>query len=154
MNNTLPASFTHGSADERYIVAAERVFDGTRLLEQHAVAVSGDRIAAVVPTDRLRGPGHLIRFAGTLLPCFIDLHAHLLFDQTSQETILRHGLTTVRDTGGPLGRPSGGNGHLRVLGAAPILSAPGGYPIPVFGGHDIAWEVHGVQPAHAHVGEH
>ena len=154
MNNTLPASFTHGSADERYVVAAERVFDGTRVLEQHAVAVSGDRIAAVAPVDRLRGTGRLIRFAGTLLPGFIDLHAHLLFDRTPQETILRHGLTTVRDTGGPLVRPSGGDGRLRVLGAGPILTAPGGYPIPVFGGHDIACEVPDVQTARAAVGQH
>jgi len=154
MNNTLPASFTHGSANERYVVAAERVFDGTRVLEQHAVAVSGDRIAAVAPVDRLRDTGRLIRFAGTLLPGFIDLHAHLLFDQTPQETILRHGLTTVRDTGGPLVPPSGGDGRLRVLGAGPILTAPGGYPIPVFGGHDIACEVPDVQTARAAVGQH
>jgi hypothetical protein len=107
---------------------------------------------AVAPADHLRGPGHLIRFAGTLLPGFIDLHAHLLFDQTPQETILRHGLTTVRDTGGPLVRPSGGDGRLRVLGAGPILTAPGGYPVPVFG-HDIACEVLDVPTARAAVGQ-
>ncbi len=154
MNNTQPVSFTHGSASERYVVAAERVFDGTRVLEHHAVAVSGDRIEAVAPADRLRGPGRLIRFAGTLLPGFIDLHAHLLFDQTPQETLLRHGLTTVRDTGGPLVRPSGGDGRLRVLGAGPILTAPGGYPIPVFGRDNIACEVTDVQTARAAVSQH
>src|SRR6266581_2005835 len=68
MNNTQPASFTHGSAGERYVVAAERVFDGTRVLERHAVAVAGDRIEAVTPIDRLRGPGQLIHFAGTSFP--------------------------------------------------------------------------------------
>jgi len=154
MNNTQPASFTHGSAGERYVVAAERVFDGTRVLERHAVAVAGDRIEAVTPIDRLRGPGQLIHFAGTLLPGFIDLHAHLLFDQTPQETLLRHGLTTVRDTGGPLARPSGGDGRLRVLGAGPILTAPGGYPVPVFGRDNIACEVTDVQTARAAVSQH
>jgi imidazolonepropionase-like amidohydrolase len=142
MNSTPPASFTQGSAGERYVIAAERVFDGTRVLEQHAVAVSGDRIVAVAPADRLRGSGHLIRFAGTLLPGFIDLHTHLLFDQTPQETILRHGLTTVRDTGGPLVPPSGGDERLRVLGAGPILTAPGGYPIPVFGAQELLLMLH------------
>src|SRR6266704_2769727 len=118
---------------DRYVIAADRVFDGRRVLEHHAVAVWGDRIAAVAPADRLSGPGPLIRFAGTLLPGFIDLHGHPLLGQVPPETILRHGLTTVRDTGGPLVAPSGGDGRLRVLGAGPILTAPGGYPIPVFG---------------------
>src|SRR6266516_4141991 len=71
---------------ERYVLAADRVFDGTHVLEHHAVAVSGDRIAAVAPADRLPGSGPLVRFAGTLLPGFIDLHAHLLLGQVPPET--------------------------------------------------------------------
>jgi imidazolonepropionase-like amidohydrolase len=154
MNTTPEARFPHGSAGERYVVAAERVFDGTRVLEHHAVAISGDRIEAVTPTDRLHDETHLIHFAGTLLPGFIDLHAHLLLDQTPQEIILRHGLTTVRDTGGPLVRPTGGNGRLRVLGAGPIITAPGGYPVPVFGRDNVACEVTDVQTARAAVAQH
>jgi hypothetical protein len=118
---------------DRYVIAADRVFDGTRVLEDHAVAVWGDRVAAVAPADRLSGPGQRIRFAGTLLPGFIDLHGHPLLGQVPPEKILRHGITTIRDTGGPLVAPSGGDGRLRVLAAGPILTAPGGYPIPVFG---------------------
>src|SRR6266550_3960667 len=94
---------------DRYVIAADRVFDGTRVLEDHAVAVRGDRIAAVVPADRLPRPGQVIRFAGTLLPGFIDLHGHPLLGQVPPETILRHGITTIRDTGGPLVAPSGGD---------------------------------------------
>lgn len=137
---------------DRYVIAADRVFDGTRVLEDHAVAVWGDRIAAVAPADRLSGQGQRIRFAGTVLPGFIDLHAHLLLGQVPPETILRHGLTTVRDTGGPLVAPSGGDGRLRVLGAGPILTAPGGYPIPVFG-PDAGVEVPDVQTARTAVGQ-
>jgi imidazolonepropionase-like amidohydrolase len=137
----------------RYIVAADQLFDGTRALEHHAVAVSGDRIEAVAPADRLPGPGALVRFAGTLLPGFIDLHTHLLLGQVPPETILRHGLTTVRDTGGPLVAPSGGDGRLRVRCAGPIFTAPGGYPVPVFG-PDAAVEVPDVQTARAAVGRH
>jgi imidazolonepropionase-like amidohydrolase len=118
---------------DRYVIAADRVFDGTRVLEDHAVAVWGDRIAAVAPVGRLSGPGQLIRFAGTLLPGFIELHGHPLLGQVPPEKILRHGITTIRDTGGPLVAPSGGDGRLRVLAAGPILTAPGSYPIPVFG---------------------
>ncbi len=136
---------------DRYVIAPDRVFDGTHMLEHHAVAVWGGRIAAVAPADRLPGPGQHIRFAGTLLPGFIDLHGHPQLGQVPPETILRHGLTTIRDTGGPLVAPSGGDGRLRVLGAGPILTAPGGYPIPVFG-PGVALEVPDVQTARTAVG--
>jgi imidazolonepropionase-like amidohydrolase len=138
---------------ERYVLAADRVFDGTRVLEHHAVAVSGDRIAAVTPTDRISGSDELVRLAGTLLPGFIELHAHLLLGHVPPETILRHGITTIRDTGGPLMPPSGGDGRLRVLCAGPIFTAAGGYPVPVFG-PDAAVEVPDVQTARAAVGRH
>ena len=137
---------------DRYVIAADQVFDGTRVLEDHAVAVWGDRIAAVAPADRLPGPGQLIRFAGTLLPGFIDLHGHPLLGQVPPETILRHGITTIRDTGGPLVPPSGGDGRLRVLAAGPILTAPGGYPIPVFG-PGAGLEVPDIQTARRAVGQ-
>lgn len=136
---------------DRYVIAADRVFDGTRVLERHAVAVWGDGIAAVAPADRLSGPGQLIRFAGTLLPGFIELHGHPLLGQVPLEKILQHGITTIRDTGGPLVAPSGGDGRLRVLGAGPILTAPGGYPIPVFG-PSAGLEVPDVQAARAAIG--
>ncbi len=136
---------------DRYVITADRIFDGTRVLEHHAVAVSGDRIAAVAPADRLTGQGQLIRFAGTLLPGFIDLHGHPLLGQVPPDKILRHGLTTVRDTGGPLVAPSGGDGRLRVLSAGLILTAPGGYPIPVFG-PGAGLEVPDVQTARTAVG--
>jgi imidazolonepropionase-like amidohydrolase len=137
---------------EQYVIAADRVFDGTRVLEDHAVAISGDRIVAVAPADRLSGPGRRIRFAGTLLPGFIDLHGHPLLGQVPSETILRHGITTIRDTGGPLVAPSGGDGRLRLLAAGPILTAPGGYPIPVFG-PGAGLEVPDVQTARTAVGQ-
>lgn len=116
-----------------YLVVADSVFDGRQVHERHAVAVAGGRIIAVGPEKELRGAGRRIEIAGTLLPGFIDLHTHVHLDRTPLRTVLRHGLTTVRDTGGPLVPPSGGDGGLRVLGSGPILTAPGGYPVPVFG---------------------
>jgi broad specificity polyphosphatase/5'/3'-nucleotidase SurE len=54
---------------DRYVLAADRVFDGMRVLEHHAVAVRGDTITAVAPTERLRGMGRVVGLAGgTLLP--------------------------------------------------------------------------------------
>jgi imidazolonepropionase-like amidohydrolase len=49
--------------------------------------------------------------------------------------------------------PSGGDGRLRVLCARPIFTAPGGYPVPVFG-PDAAVEVPDAQAARAAVGQH
>ena len=136
---------------DRYVIAADRVFDGTQVLDHHAVAISGDRIAAVAPADRLPAPDPRVRFAGTLLPGFIDLHGHPWLGQVPPDKLLRHGLTTIRDTGGPLVPPSGGDGRLRVLSAGPILTAPGGYPIPVFG-PSVGLEVPDVQTARTAVG--
>ncbi len=138
------------SNDYDYLITADLVFDGRTVLEHHAVAVKGDRIAAVAPTDHVVNCGRTIHIAGTLLPGFIDLHAHLLLDGVPSDKVLRHGITTVRDTGGPLRRASGGDGRLRVLTAGPILTAPGGYPIPVFG-QDVALEVTDIATARAAV---
>jgi hypothetical protein len=55
-------------------------------------------------------------------------------------------------TGGPLVAPSGGDGRLRMLSAGPILTAPGGYPIPVFG-PGAGLEVPDVQTARTAVGQ-
>ncbi|PTN13222.1 hypothetical protein [Nitrosomonas aestuarii] len=50
----------------------------------------------------------------TILPGFIESHAHISVQNISSETVLRHGVTTVRDTGGPLYKPLGGDGELRM----------------------------------------
>ena len=138
--------------DSEYLIRADWVFDGTRILDHYAVTVNGDRIGAVAPQHQLERHERTIDIAGTLLPGFIDLHTHVLLDQTPHEKLLRHGITTVRDTGSPLARLRNGNaeGRLRVVGAGPILTAPGGYPIPVFG-RDVALEVADVEAAQAAV---
>lgn len=137
--------------DREYVIRADLVFDGKRVLEHHAVMIAHDRIASVVPCDELRFSGRIVDVAGTLLPGFIDLHTHVVLDQTPQDTLLRHGITTVRDTGSPLAQLSAvSSGRLRVLAAGPILTAPGGYPIPVFG-RDVALEISNVAAARSAV---
>ena len=74
----------------------------------------------------------------TILPGFIELHAHLTFQNVPAATVLKHGITTIRDLGGPVHKPYGGDGSLRVLTSGPIITAPGGYPIPSLGETNIA----------------
>ena len=74
----------------------------------------------------------------TLLPGFIEPHAHAIFAGVPLDVVLLHGITTIRDLGGPLQKASGGEGSIRLLTAGPILTAPGGYPIPAFSGSDLA----------------
>lgn len=74
----------------------------------------------------------------TILPGFIEPHAHAVFAGVALEVVLRHGITTIRDLGGPLRRPAGGQGSIRLLTAGPILTPPGGYPLLAFGGRDLA----------------
>ena len=77
----------------------------------------------------------------TLLPGFIELHAHLAFQNIPADAVLKHGITTLRDVGGPIHKPYGGDGNLRVLTSGPIITAPDGYPIPGMGATNIATPV-------------
>jgi imidazolonepropionase-like amidohydrolase len=83
----------------------------------------------------------------TILPGFIELHAHLALRNVPHDVVLRHGVTTVRDVGGPLSPPVGGTGELRFLTAGPIITVQGGYPISVFGKGYIAETVQTVEDA-------
>lgn len=125
------------SRQKRFILKADRVFDGHELQTDYAIFVANGKVVEIGPSDQLRKQGakELNLGDATILPGFIDLHAHLALQNVSHHAVLRHGVTTVRDVGGPLLPPSGGNGNLRVLTTGPIITVPGGYPIPVFGQH-------------------
>ncbi|MDD1642501.1 MAG: amidohydrolase family protein, partial [Methylococcaceae bacterium] len=68
----------------------------------------------------------------TILPGFIESHAHITFQNVRKDKVLEHGITTVQDTGGPLMAPEEGRGKLRLLSVGPIIQAPGGYPLNIF----------------------
>ncbi|PKO58381.1 MAG: amidohydrolase, partial [Betaproteobacteria bacterium HGW-Betaproteobacteria-18] len=87
----------------------------------------------------------------TILPGFIELHAHLTFQHVPADTVLKHGITTIRDVGGPVHKPYGGDGSLRVLTSGPIITAPNGYPIPMLGDTNIAMAVSTEKEARATV---
>lgn len=127
----------HLSKQPPVLLTAARVFDGLALHSDYSVLVADGKVAAIGPTKQIRKHGVKELNLGdtTILPGFIEMHGHMAFQNVSRDTVLRHGITTVRDVGGPLLPPSGGNGSLRFLTSGPIITAPGGYPIPVFGHH-------------------
>ncbi len=55
------------------VLAAAQVFDGQRMLPDHAVVIEGDRIAAVLPASDV---GPVTRLEGTLAPGFLDLQVN------------------------------------------------------------------------------
>jgi hypothetical protein len=127
---------------ECYIITADRLFDGYTLYpnEQHpdtnAVLIRGEKVANIGTFDNLKGECNkrIILGDSTIMPGFIESHAHITFGDILKDKVLEHGITTAQDTGGPLLPPAGGNGNLRLLSVGPIIQAPGGYPLNVFGG--------------------
>jgi hypothetical protein len=118
------------------IVTADRLFDGFELHENWGVLLKKEKVAQIGPMNELKKRCARKDRLGdaTILPGFIESHAHITFQNVPKKTVLRNGITTVQDTGGPLLPPSGGEGRLRLLSTGPILQAPGGYPLNVFGG--------------------
>ena len=131
------------------LVTAPRLFDGERMIRDGAVAIRGDEIVAAgrredVGVDAAR----TIELPNaTLLPGLIDLHSHDLGYAHAGSAV-----TTVRDLGTPDGNlpfhapPSGP----RVLVAGPLITAPGGYPIPIHGS-DVAHVVSAPEDARRYV---
>lgn len=121
----------------RILLKAARVFDGNEMHLNAAVLITGNAIVAVGDPNAMhrKDVREVDLGDSTILPGFIELHGHTAFQGIPHKTILEHGITTVRDVGGPLSAPSGGDGQLRLLTAGPMITVPGGYPTPVFGNH-------------------
>lgn len=117
--------------DTPMVLKAQRVFDGIDLHTDAAVLIAHGKVEAIGdPRQWVRKGVRVIDLGdATILPGFIELHAHITLHRISHETLLQHGITTVRDVGGPLLEPSGGDGQLRLLTAGPIITVPGGYPV-------------------------
>ncbi|OAI04200.1 amidohydrolase family protein [Methylomonas methanica] len=145
---TLPGSAAFAQ-DQPLLISAARVFDGYTLRTDAAVLISEGKVARIDGREAFNDSGapRLDLGDATLLPGFIELHAHLSYQHVPADTVLRHGVTTVRDVGGPLHQPYGGDGSLRLMTSGPILTAPAGYPIPNLGETDIAMPVADAQQA-------
>jgi hypothetical protein len=124
------------AANNCWVLAADRLFDGENLQTNSAVLVQGRKIVQIGTKADLSASCSQVLDMGnaTILPGFIESHAHVSFQNVRQDVILRHGITTVQDTGGPLQVPESGRGVLRLLSVGPIIQAPGGYPLNIFGG--------------------
>ncbi len=118
------------------VLKAARVFDGDQLHMDAAVVIKRGKVLQVGAADDLSGIcANEIDFGdATILPGFIESHAHVAFQHVRKDVVLKHGVTTVRDTGGPLLEPTGGKGELRMYSAGPIIQASSGYPKNLFGG--------------------
>lgn len=122
------------------LIHAARVFDGNNIRTNTSVLVQNGQVVQIDSREAFKSSTAKAIDLGdaTLLPGFIELHAHLAFQHVSADAVLKHGITTIRDVGGPLHQPYGGDGSLRVLSSGPIMTAPGGYPIPELGSENIA----------------
>src|SRR5687767_3035553 len=75
-----------------FAIAGARIFDGTRMLDDHAVVVDRDCITAVVPMAELSADVERRSVAGLLAPGFIDVQVNggggvLFNDERSVEGI-------------------------------------------------------------------
>jgi len=133
------------------LIHAARVFDGNNIRTNVSVLVKSGHVVKIDAREAFKpGNAKVIDLGdATLLPGFIELHAHLGFQHIPADTVLKHGITTIRDVGGPLHQPYGGDGSLRVLTSGPIITAPGGYPIAQLGAENIAIAVDTEQQARA-----
>jgi len=150
-----PLAVAQETGQTPVLIHAARVFDGNDIKSNVSVLVVGGVIAQIDRREAFKSAHAKVIDLGdaTLLPGFIELHAHLAFQQVAADTVLKHGITTVRDVGGPLHRPYGGDGSLRVLTSGPIITAPGGYPIAQLGAENIAIAVATEQQAREAVGK-
>lgn len=131
------------------LLKADRIFDGEKILTDSFVLIKDGRIESIGLQEGLTHLGAVVLDLGdaTLLPGFIELHAHLTFNSVPESVVLKHGITTIRDVGGPLHQPYGGDGKLRVLTSGSIITAPGGYPLSIMGIKNSAVAVDSVQKA-------
>ncbi|MCC6301412.1 MAG: amidohydrolase family protein [Gammaproteobacteria bacterium] len=127
-------------AEGALLLHAARLFDGIEFKTGVSVLIENGAIVRIDARDAFNGSRaeELDLGDATLLPGFIELHAHLIYRRVVEEVVLKHGITTLREVGGPLHSPYGGDGRLRVLTSGPIITAPGGYPISIMGARDIA----------------
>ena len=100
------------------ILAAARVFDGINFPQENmAVLIEADKIKQVGTLAELSGlcANQINLGDATILPGFIESHAHITFQNVSKNTVLEHGITTAQDTGGPLMAPEGGQGAATII---------------------------------------
>lgn len=138
--------------EDALVVMGGTVIDGTGAppVVDGAVVIQGDRVAAVGQASSFRIPrtARVVNAAGgTILPGVINSHTHSTHEAEARRAFLVDGVTTVCNLGTTLDRlPMFDNASTpegpaaRGYWAGPIITAPGGYPGPVYGS-EFAYEV-------------
>lgn len=113
----------------RTAFAAARIFDGDRILDDHAVLVENGVVSAVMPRGSLPEGIPVRQEPGcTIIPGLIDTHVH--FMRWQGPLFLAHGVTTVRDVGNDLAwilarrREWPGHDWPRIFCMGPLLDGP------------------------------
>jgi imidazolonepropionase-like amidohydrolase len=144
------------------VVRNGAVIDGTGgpPIVAGVVVVHGERILAVGEADSFQIPEDarvVDAGGGTILPGVINSHTHSTHDPAVRRAFLTDGVTTVCNLGTTLDRlpmfdeaavPEGA--AARGFWAGPIITAPGGYPGPVYGSQ-FSYEVGSPEEARAAV---
>jgi hypothetical protein len=96
-----PPEMISASANDVWAIAPQRVWEGSHILEDFGVLISGERILDLVQRKAIPRGVPVKRLPGcTLLPGLIDAHVHLA--QWMMPGILAAGVTTIRDVGNDL----------------------------------------------------
>lgn len=135
-NHSESAAVVPGLPDCQILVAA-RLFDGINFPQENkAILIEGNKVKQVGTLAELSSQcaNQLDLGDSTILPGFIERHAHITFQNVNKSIVLKNGITTAQDVGGPLKAMEGGDGRLRLLSAGPIIQAVNGYPLNIFGG--------------------
>jgi imidazolonepropionase-like amidohydrolase len=151
-----------GAPEALLVVRNGTVIDGTGALPvpDGVVVVRGDRIVTVAASDAVRipvGARSVDAGGGTVLPGVVDSHTHSTHEAAVRRAFLTDGVTTVCNLGTTLDRlPLFEVGSVaegpaaRGYWAGPIITAPGGYPGPVYG-EEFTYEVADAEEARAAV---
>lgn len=113
----------------RTAFSAARIFDGERILDDHAVLVENGVVSAVMPRGSLPEGIPVRQEPGcTIIPGLIDTHVH--FMRWQGPLFLAQGVTTVRDVGNDLAwilarrREWSGHDWPRIFCMGPLLDGP------------------------------
>jgi enamidase len=146
------------------VIRGGTVIDGTGgpALARGVVVIQEDRIVAVGEAAEFeipQGARVLDAGGGSILPGIINSHTHSTGDPVVRREFLMDGVTTVCNLGAALDRlslfdeasvPEGP--AARGYWAGPIITAPGGYPGPVYG-YQFSYEVATPEEARAAVAD-
>ncbi len=134
---------------------------GAKPIKHGAVLIKGKRIVFAGPRRKIaipKGARLIDARGGTILPGFINTHAHQVIDESNLRAWLLGGVTTVRDLGsGPdydwafaeRDRMNRSSRQARLLAVGPLITVPGGYPEAIWGSPGL--EVTSVGDARAKV---